>query len=262
MWRKHKEQYSLSVTNIRKSVDKSDLFLPATVPSSLWLAGKSPISFDHFPSEANFARSGIFQPWMKREESTRLDGASQSSTTAQWLSSELGLINVISYKMLEDSNPQVSPVRSITRNKLTHEQLGITLQLAPLGWSENNVPQEPRVQRVYHHLLNLFPENWPYLGRSVPHFQTNPYIYIYTRNNVDYIYIHIQYTLYHIQYCFILYPCILSPVKSPIRLSKLPPCPESYVPRSWFCAALPAGRNLPCCPQGCAGRMLRSKQCE
>lgn len=181
MWRKHKEQYSLSVTNIRKSVDKSDLFLPATVPSSLWLAGKSPISFDHFPSEANFARSGIFQPWMKREESTRLDGASQSSTTAQWLSSELGLINVISYKMLEDSNPQVSPVRSITRNKLTHEQLGITLQLAPLGWSENNVPQEPRVQRVYHHLLNLFPENWPYLGRLVPHFQTNPYIYIHTK---------------------------------------------------------------------------------
>ena len=44
MWRKHKEQYSLSVTNIRKSVDKSDLFLPATVPSSPWRAGKSPIN--------------------------------------------------------------------------------------------------------------------------------------------------------------------------------------------------------------------------
>ena len=118
--------------------------------------------------------------------------------------------------MLEDSNPQVSSVRSITRNNLTHEQLGITLQLAPLGWSENNgTPQEPRVQRVYHHLLNLFPENWPYLGRSVPHFQTNPYIYTH-ENNVDlYIYIYIYSTHYIIDnivsYCILVFYPLLNP---------------------------------------------------
>ena len=159
--------------------------------------------------------------------------------------------------MLEDSNPQVSSVRSITRNNLTHEQLGITLQLAPLGWSENNGTPRAASAASLSSSFESVPRKLAISWEISSPLSDKP-LYIYTRNNVDYIYIHIQYTLYHRQYCFILYPCILSPVKSPIRLSKLPPCPESYVPRSWFCAALPAGRNLPCCPKavpaGCSGQ--------
>ena len=79
--------------------------------------------------------------------------------------------------MLEDSNPQVSPVSSITRNNFTHEQLGI----AKNSWLHWVGLKKQRTKKQRPQCSSQF--IWPYLGGSVPHFQTNPYIYIY-------IYIH------------------------------------------------------------------------